>query len=253
MDAWPYAPRGPFPGGPTPEPRRLTFCRTNGCDFYDNNLNKGGLDVFGGWCCRRKSAFINIGPHQDLYGWQCCEEHKTMAVENARAWQQRHYRFPLLHVLTQNQLEVDVRVRRTSGDVEVWSFDLIRVIYLSTDHEILIPMISKDEKSTRLTRISSLEELNPVLHELFVQIREYADVGKIFQDFKDDGAVADGVVDGVVDDGVAAAVAAEGVAVVIVDGTAVPVPFDGTSVPVVFDGVAAPVAVKSNDEGIRSE
>lgn len=246
QDAWPYAPRGLFLDGPKPEskselkpePKRLTFCRVNGCDFYDNNPNRGGVTMFGKWCYPSQSTFIYIGSRYDLYGWQYCDEHKTMAVEHARAWQQRHYRFPLLHVLKQNQLEgVDVRIRRTSGDVEVWLFDLIAIIYLNTDHEILIPMISKDGKSKRLTQISSLEELNPALQDLFAQIREYANAGKICQDFKDDGAVADGVVaDGVVGDGAAA-----------------PVSFDGTALPFVFDDVAAPIAVESNDEGISSE
>ncbi len=39
--------------------------------------------------------------------------------------------------------------------------------------EVYIPMISKDKILTRYTCISSLEELNPQLMNIFIQIREY--------------------------------------------------------------------------------
>ena len=146
-----------------PGPKRLVFIWTNHCDFCDETYEN--------------TSQLNIGPYTDHFGWQCCSQCKSHASKHRIAWQQKNHEFNLHHAVSKDQLVgIEVSIRRSSGAIEQWHFDLLRTARM-VKGELGIPMISLDETMWRLTRVSSLEELNPQLSSVFQVIRDY-DAGR---------------------------------------------------------------------------
>ena len=142
-----------------PEPKRLKGIPVYGCSFCENQEYK-------------PIWILNLGPHHDFYGWTHCAQCKDEAYRWRTEWMLRNGTFNISDVVPNNLLVNGAKIRRSNGDVEKWKFDVSR--HCCPIHgEPTIPMIKPCNTVYKMVKITTLEELNPELHEVIRLLREH--------------------------------------------------------------------------------